>query len=687
MALTGTPAPPAPSDGPRPPFLGPTGPRPLIRASVAGQAATFVVVTLAIALVWGAVGSLSHAALPIGSLAIGVGIGVATAVGDRLERFPGLVVALITFCVTGLLVGLTSAAVPPEALAVFPFLALGLDWRFVSRLRLLPFLAGLAILGPVGTGEGWAYPAAVAWLALAVGALWILQNDERAGLDRPAPLGGPPDGGPPARPVDLVRTLGLALLAGLALAFLIGNPSCSGPDADINPPDIGADRSNRPAEPGEVPPERGFGEPGPGGGPGRGGAPGDTSGGEREIKVDADGQRYVEDPVTGERYDVTEQGGREVITDGSGRTIAEIDRDGSVTSYDDAGSQRYETDEDGRLYVETEGGERLYVEETPGGDVVLRDGDGDVVARGDASDDHLYVEDPDGDTLVPDPDGDGRIPIPNGGVRDGLPGSDGGTTYRRDGDRTIATDRDGERRTYDEDFVGRPRVTVEREGEDDRTYVYDGTGPYRSVLEYDEDGRLIKRYRYDPDGVTVDDDPVDYRAEGAGGSDGGGQDGQDGQGGSAGQDQDPAQDQQGDDGDPPPWGTIGLIALAVAAAVGLGIFLWRRRTPPTELRVLPWAAALVAAISAHGAVHGRRRGRSESIAAYCTALSTTVLPDPRLALVGGVLSAAFFAPEPPTAGEQAWAEAVVAEIVEAHPPPGRSERKAAAKAHAAAGTR
>lgn len=675
MALTGTPAPPAPTGGPRPPFLGPTGPRPLVRASLAGQAATFAVLALAIVLVWGSVGSLGLAVLPIGALAVGVAVGLATPIGERLERFPGLVVALITFAVTGLAIGLSSGAVPPQSLAVLPFVAVGLDWRFVSRLRLLPFLAGVAIIGPVGTGEGWAYPAAVAWLATAVGALWILQNDERAGIERPAPLGGPADGDPPARPVDLVRTLGLALLAGLALAFLIGSPSCSGPDVEPNvrPPDIGpdgrpldgSDGAGRRAEPGEVPPERGFGPTGDG-------EPG--SGGEREIQVDERGRRYVEDPVTGERYRVEERGGSEIVRDEEGRPVAEIDRDGNVTAYDGSGSQRYQADDDGRLYVETEDGERLYVEETPGGDVILRDGDGDVVARGDGSDDQLYIEDPDGDTLVPDPDGDGRIPVPNGGVREGLPGADGDTTYRRDGDRTVATDRDGERRTYDEDFVGRPRVKVERPGEPDRTYVYDGTGPYRSVLEYDEDGRLIKRYRYDPYGVTVDDDPVDYRTEFG---DGSGSDG----GTDSDQDQ-PAQDPNEagtDDGDPPPWGTIALVALAVAAAAGLGVFLWRRRTPPTDGRVLPWAAALVATISAHGAAHGRRRGRSESIAAYCTALSAAVLPDARLAQVGGVLSAAFFAPEPPTAGEQAWAEAVVAELVDRYPVPGRSERKAAAR--------
>lgn len=679
MALT---APPSLAPGTdAPPFLGPTGPVAPVRASVAGQLATYLIVVLAVALVGGALGLVAEAILPAVALTVGIAVGLNTVVGRWFEKFPGLVGALIAVPVLGVLVAVAPGFVPVQAIAVVPFLVLGLDWRLVSRLRILPFVAGLVILGPVGTEQGWAYPAALAWLMGALATLWILQNDERTALARPTPLGGPGTG-PVPRPFDLARTLAVAVLVGLAVAFLLGRPSCSSDtppvDPQTQPPSggegmpsgggsSGTGGSARGARPGEVPPERSLDE-------GTGSEPGGADGagsGEREVKVDEQGNRYLEDPETGERYPVTEEDGRLVARDADGEVVAELEEDGGVVANDGEGSQqRYQVDEDGRLYVESTDGDRFYLDDTGDG-VVLRDEDGRVVAEGGDADDHLVVRDPEGDVLVPDPDGDGDIPMPNGGVRDALPGSGGSTTYRTDGDGTVATDRNGEVRTYDRDFVGRERVTVERPGEPDRSYVYDETGPYLSVLEYDEDGRLIKRYRYDPDGVIVDDAPVD----GVGGT---------GPGGSGGSDQ-PNQiaDQSPTDADDPaeehgpfPWWIVAVTVAAIVAAV-MGVLLWRRRRPPADPRLLRWAVALTEALTAHGKAHGRPRGRAETIGAYTTALASGVLPDPRLADVGQILSAAFFAPIAPSGAEQARAEATVAEVIEAHPVPDRAERRAA----------
>ncbi len=687
VALT---APPSSAPGTEaPPFLGPAGPVAQARASVAGQSATYLIVVLAIALVGGATGLVAEAILPAVALTVGIGMGLGTVVGRWFEKFPGLVGALITVPVVTVLVALAPGLVPVPTIVVVPFLVLGLDWRLVSRLRILPFVAGLAILGPVGTEQGWAYPAALAWLAGALATLWILQNDERTALARPTPLGGPATD-PDPRPLDLARTLAVAVLVGLAVAFLLGRPSCSQDTPPVDPqaqPPSGGEGmpggepggtggSQRDARPGEVPPERDLGGDA---------EPGDGRGGERKVEVDEEGNRYLEDPETGERYPVTEEDGRVVARDADGEVVAELDEDGSVVASDGEGSQqRYQVDEDGRLYVESDDGDRFYLDDTGDG-VVLRDEDGRVVAEGGDADDHLVVRDPEGDVLVPDPDGDGDIPMPNGGVRDALPGSGGSTTYRTDGDTTVAVDRDGEVRTYDRDFVGRDRVTVERPGRPDRSYVYDETGPYPTVLEYDEDGRLVKRYRYDPDGIIVDQAPADGAA--GGGSSGSGGAGQPNQVADETTDQSPAtpdaDDPAKEDDGPFPWWVVAVVVAAIVAAV-VGVILWRRRQPPTDPRLLPWAVALTEQLTAHGTAHGRSRGRSETIAAYSAALAGGVLPDPRLVDVGQVLSAAFFAPTAPSAADRARAEATMAEVIATHPIPGRSERRAPTKEHATA---
>lgn len=684
------------------PSWGPVGRRAApAAASPAAQLAVFATCTLAIGLTGAAVGAIPYAVLAVGALAGGVALGLTTGAARLVETVPGLVGALLAMALVGVFLGFAEAfgpgGIPPVVVVLVGLVVLGLDWRKVGRLRLVPFASGFFVVASVSLERGWAYPAAVAWLAVAILALWLLQNDERRAIARPAPLLAAGPVGGEVRSADLVRTLGLALVVGLAVAFLLGRPSC---DDSPSPPDQTSDQfqpgdpldpsanpsggdpsggepsegSRRRANPGEVPPEYRDG--------GRSGESGDPSGsgGETRTKVDEYGDRYVEDPETGERYSVEEgEGGRSVIRDGDGNVVGEVDDDGVVARDGEGGEQRYRTDEDGRLYVESPDGERYYLDDSGDGSPVLRDGDGKVVAEPGpgGADDHLVIRDPDGDVLVPDPDGNGEIPVPNGGVRDGLPGWAGGTTYRRDGGKLVATDPDGSTRTYDTDWVGRDRVRVERPGSRTRVFVYDETGPYFTVIEYDEDGRFVRRYRYDPDGVIVDTDPSG--ATYPGGS---------GQGPATvppGQPTDERSDDQttttttpeaaepdGDEDRSYTWWIVGAVATMVSG-VAVVLFLRRRRAPEPVERSL--AEALVLRIEAHGCAHGRPRRRAETIVAYTSALSATALPDPRLADIGRLLSQALFGATPPPADRLEHGDATFTEIVETYPDPTRADRR------------
>lgn len=370
--------------------------------------------------------------------------------------------------------------------------------------------------------------------------------------------------------------------------------------------------------------------------------------------------------------------------------MGEIDENGVVARDNGGGEQRYRTDADGRLYVESPTGARYYLDEAGDGTPVLRDSDGKVVAEPGpgGADDHLVIRDPDGGVLVPDPDGDGQIPVPNGGVRDGLPGSGGDTTYRRDGDNLVATDPDGSTRTYDTDWVGRERVRIERPGTPARVFVYDDTGPYRTVIEYDADGRFVRRYRYDPEGVILDGNP-----SGEGYPSGSGQDpaaippGQQTDGTSPGQTTTTTQPEAtakdaGKDRSYTGW-IIGAAALLVAGVAAI-VVVRRRRAPGLVERSL--AEALVVRIEDHGTAHGRPRRPAETIVAYTRALSETALPDPRLVDIGRLVSQALFGSTPPSADRLAQADVVVTEIIETFPEPSRTDRRRN-RDHAGAGTR
>jgi YD repeat-containing protein len=334
----------------------------------------------------------------------------------------------------------------------------------------------------------------------------------------------------------------------------------------------------------------------------------------------------------------------------------------------DAAGREYEyrIDDQGRRYVTGENGNRLYVEGQDDRTILRRD-DGGIVAEIDENgitvydrngNAQLYVRDPDGTVLVPDADGEGQIPLPPSSGSGGLTGPDRGLVYARDEQgRIVVRDPDGSKRTYDRDAQGRDRVQVDdRNGT--RTYVYDETGDTFRITEYDERGREIGEYSYDPQGRLIDES----QGSNAGGSS------SESSSSSAGE-----READGAGGaNQPPWGWIVgglLVATAVAAAV---LVLARRR--PTSRRELDWAERLSARLDLEGRRRGRARGRSETVSAHASALAGGPLPDARLATVGQMVSAALFGRREPPAEVRTWADDVVDEVSNAHPPPTQRAR-------------
>lgn len=112
--------------------------------------------------------------------------------------------------------------------------------------------------------------------------------------------------------------------------------------------------------------------------------------------------------------------------------------------------------------------------------------------------------------------------------------------------------------------------------------------------------------------------------------------------------------------------------LLVAALVGIALVLWPRRRRPDHADAdgpPPWARTLVARLDAEGAARGRPRGRGETVVEHAAALAEGPLPDPRIAELGWLLSAALFSGREPPEDRRIWAEAVLAEVTAAHPVP------------------
>jgi hypothetical protein len=298
---------------------------PEARASATSQVAVYLVATFALGIAGWASGGYEHAVAAMAALGLGALVGSTTEADRAFRHAPGVVVGIlttVTLTIASVIAGnalrldIGDADVASQLLLGAGLVVSGLDWRRVARLKVVPALAGILVLFVVATASGPVLALGVAWLALAVAALWSLEVDQRRAYPQPQVLGpaaGPPDDG--AR--DLLGSLAVALLLGLVVASFAAVPSCN--------PSLGD--WNLPWRPGG----------GPGDGPSgpdlssfstdRGAFGFDGSSGEPEVEIDGQPHRLVEDGagrpelenlVTGERLGLTQEGDDLVARDRNG---------------------------------------------------------------------------------------------------------------------------------------------------------------------------------------------------------------------------------------------------------------------------------------------------------------------------------------------------------------------------------
>lgn len=254
MGVTGSPPPAAPPPGPPPGPTDPTGPPgatgpgpapvppwnlgrlrvPDARASAASQVVVYLVAAFAFGIAGWASGGYDHAVAAMAALGLGALVGATTEADRAFRHASGVVLGILTtvtltvasVIVAGLLrLDVGDADVATQLLLGAGLVVAGLDWRRVPRLKVVPALSGVLVVIVVATAAGPVLALGVAWLALAVAALWSLEVDQRRAYDQPrslGPGGTPDDDG--AR--DLLGSLALALLLGVILASFAAVPSC-----------------------------------------------------------------------------------------------------------------------------------------------------------------------------------------------------------------------------------------------------------------------------------------------------------------------------------------------------------------------------------------------------------------------------------------------------------------------------
>lgn len=251
MGMTGPPPPAAGTPGPPPGPTGspgPTGPEPApvppwnigrlrvpdARASAASQVVVYLVAAFAFGIAGWASGGYEHALAAMAALGLGAVLGATTEADRAFRQASGVVLGLLTTVAltvasvigAGVLrLDVGDADLATQLLLGAGLLVAGLDWRRVPRLKVVPALSGVLVVVVVATASGPVLALGVAWLALAVAALWSLEVDQRRAYDRPrslGPTGVAPDDG--AR--DLLASLALALLLGVILASFAAVPSC-----------------------------------------------------------------------------------------------------------------------------------------------------------------------------------------------------------------------------------------------------------------------------------------------------------------------------------------------------------------------------------------------------------------------------------------------------------------------------
>ena len=229
------------------------------------------------------------------------------------------------------------------------------------------------------------------------------------------------------------------------------------------------------------------------------------------------------------------------------------------------------------------------------------------------------------------------------------PGATSPRTYTLEDGTVITAERDNE---------GDGLIVVEDPDGSMRVYRYvERSDGLIEIQEYDENGDRGRTLYYDPEGEMATDDTAAVDRT----------------------DQAPPDEPEADDAEKShlDWRLLAGLVLLLAAAGGLIWWLSKRTPKPPPGAAPPWALRLAHEIGREGAERGPRRGRSQSLVRYADDLRAGPMPDERLPQVADVVSTALFGRGDPGPEAQAWAEATWAEIVAAHPVPGRAERKRA----------
>lgn len=307
-----------------------------------GQLAAYLVVVLALGLLCAWADARSTFVLAAGALGLGVAVGVLSPVGAAFRNLSGVVVAMLVVFVAVLLLAWTDGQLLGErpwlAVLAAGLLTVGLDWRFVPRLRARAVLSGVLVVPVAGAGAAWAYAGALTWFVALLGTLWLLEQDQRHAVMRPVPLTEAPDEDR-ARPADLARTLAIALAVGLLATVVFGDLRCTlrppGTDPDLPTIDSPAVREPLGSASGDA---QRFVQP-------SGGGTAVTDGrGELRARIDGDRITVYRDGVGQTfRRDAT---GRLRATDAEGWTY-EVDEDGRLTVRDPEGRVRVAADERG----------------------------------------------------------------------------------------------------------------------------------------------------------------------------------------------------------------------------------------------------------------------------------------------------------------------------------------------------
>lgn len=220
-------------------------------ATVASQVAAYALCAATLVLVGIGTGGASYALGAAAVLGAGVLVGTLTPLGLKYRNAPGLLWALLSVPIMGLIIGVAGLPVPPEVFLGVPLFIVGTDWRFVRRLRGMPFWCGLVVMAAAAAAGPRGFWIVGVWLLLALGALWLLQSDSQMGLTHGLALDPTRRPGRPARVRDLVRVIAIAIGGGMVLGLLLGQQGCLAPPA---PKPWGEGTAWRRATTDEIPP-------------------------------------------------------------------------------------------------------------------------------------------------------------------------------------------------------------------------------------------------------------------------------------------------------------------------------------------------------------------------------------------------------------------------------------------------